>query len=382
MQKSWISRGLYIASLSLIASIAVAQNTTEQVILVPGPPGTSPTPVTIRYPFPDGATVSSATELTLLGNRQVDLHMQANVASSGGILVKAVFSNGLMLVGCLNGASVPNYGISSGQAKLIDPLTEQVLGNGTITVSNSTIRISASEPLVGTGQLTLAVSNYTDAYYLSIIGPEALERFPGSALPVGTSPAMYEIPNIILTNRFLPRKYDPRWVVEVPRETPFPPKPGDITGDGRNDWDCDGDTWIAPLGDVYVDSWIADNGPTGASGGDSLVTVIGHDTNGNGKLEANEVTAIIRECREVPGMNSVYIEEIDGVYYVHHINWDDQNGNQRIDPGENVWHYIYNTSTGILKIYDKNGDLVYMGPPSGSPNQVPPYSPWDWWYDN
>lgn len=155
MRNTWIPRGLYIASLSVIASIAVAQNATEQVIQIPGPPGTSPTPVTIPYPFPDGATIGSATELTSLGNRHIDLHMQANVASSGGVLVKAVFSNGLMLVGCLNGASVPNYGISSGQAKLIDPLTEQVLGTGAIAVSGNTVRISASDLLVGSGQLTL-----------------------------------------------------------------------------------------------------------------------------------------------------------------------------------------------------------------------------------
>jgi hypothetical protein len=43
MRNTWIPRGLYIASLSVIASIAVAQNATEQVIQIPGPPGTGGT---------------------------------------------------------------------------------------------------------------------------------------------------------------------------------------------------------------------------------------------------------------------------------------------------------------------------------------------------
>lgn len=368
-------------SLALTANLASAQNATEQIIQVPVIPGYDPIPVTIPHPFPDGATISSVAESSSLGVRNVDVSMQETISTSGGTIIKAVFSNGLMLVGCLNGATVPNYGIGSGQAKVINPATEMVVGGGTVAVTSNIVRLSASESLVSIGQLTHVASNFTHAYYLGAIGPEALEMFPGSFVSIGTAPLMSALPNVIRTNRFWPIKWDPRWTVEVPRVTPFPPKPGDITGDGRNDWDCNGDTWIAPLGDVYVDTWIADNGAAGASNDDSLVTVIGHDTNGNGKLDANEVTAIIGECREVPGMNNVYIEKLDGVYYVHHINWDDENRNERIDPGEDVWHYIYNTSTGVLKIYDKNGDLVYMGPPSGSPNQVPPYDPWDWWYN-
>lgn len=364
-----------ISSVLVLACAGSAQGIPGQ--LKPG--GLVPQYVTPPYTFPDGAALSAISSYTSGLNRLVDLQMQTTVTSAGGVLVKAVFSNGKILVGCYNGASVPNYGISSGQAKLIDPSTGSVVGTGSLTVISDILRLSIADSLVSGATMTMASSDYTPTAYLSSIGPEALEMFPGSILFDGLAPDMASMPNVIATNRIWPVKWDPNWAVETPGTVP---KPGDITGDGRNDWDCNGDTWIAPLGDVFVDKWVADNGAPGADDDDSLVTVIGHDTNGNGKLDANEVTAIIGECQEIPGMNRTYIEEINGVFYVHHVNWDDNNRNGEIDPGEDVWHYIYNTSTGILKIYDKDGTLVYMGPPDGSNNQVPPGTPWDWWYDN
>jgi len=252
------------------------------------------------------------------------------------------------------------------------------MGWGTVLVQGNTVRLDISDSLLGSAQLAYATSNYTQSSYLSSLGLAALEMFPGTCMIVGTITLMYAVQNIIKTKRILPVDIVPNWW-RVPTISDVP-KPGDITGDGRNDWDCDGDTWISPLGDVFVDTWVSDNGEDGADASDSLLTVIGHDLNGNGRLEANEVTAIIGECREVPGVNMLYIEELNGVFYIHHINWNDTNNNHILDPGEDVWHYIYNTSTGILKIYDKNGVLVYMGSPDGNNNQVAGGSPWNWWY--
>ena len=204
--------------------------------------------------------------------------------------------------------------------------------------------------------------------------------YPGSVLDLDPSIVSSSPPLIIRTNRTWGLRSDrKRYRVPTP---PGTPKPADITGGGLKDWDTDRDTLIEPLGDVIVDGWIADKGIPGADRSDLLLTVIGHDTNGNGKLDANEITAIIGECREVPGKNYQYIEQINGVFYIHHINWKDVNGNGIPDDGDNFWHYIYNTSTGVLKIYDRNGNLVYMGTPDGQNNQIPPHTPWNWLYDN
>ncbi len=89
--------------------------------------------------------------------------MQATISTAGGTIVKVVFSNGLMLVGCLNGATVPNYGIGSGQAKVINPATEMVVGGGSVAVTNNIVRLSASESVVSSGQLTHVASNFTHA---------------------------------------------------------------------------------------------------------------------------------------------------------------------------------------------------------------------------
>jgi hypothetical protein len=37
----------------------------------------------------------------------------------------------------------------------------------------------------------------------------------------------------------------------------------------------------------------------------------------------------------------------------------------KMDPCEPIFHYIYNTKTGILKIFDQTGNLIYSGPPAG-----------------
>jgi hypothetical protein len=161
---------------------------------------------------------------------------------------------------------------------------------------------------------------------------------------------------------------------------PLLPKSGDVTGDGRQDWNAGRrGIIIAPLGDVIVDSWIADNGPEGPDSGDSLIIVIGHDTNGNRKLEPGEVIAIIEECQKDPGVNNCEVVEYGGIIWIVHENWSDSNGNDFRDPGESSLVYKYNHVTGELWIY-VDGILVHRGTPDGNHNTLSGGSPFNWWY--
>lgn len=121
-------------------------------------------------------------------------------------------------------------------------------------------------------------------------------------------------------------------------------------------------TRIRTSRDTYVDGWVSDSDPDG-SDGDALIIVIGHDTNQNGKLDGDEVNHIIGKCTEVPGINDTKIYPIPDGSVIHHWNWKDLDGDWEPDPGELRYHYIYNTKTGKLKVFDGNGNLVFFGDP-------------------
>ncbi|GIV05015.1 MAG: hypothetical protein KatS3mg016_0590 [Fimbriimonadales bacterium] len=90
---------------------------------------------------------------------------------------------------------------------------------------------------------------------------------------------------------------------------------------------------------------------------DAYVGIVGTDTNGNGRLDPEEVEGVIGLCPPDGSLNSFYVDEQG---YVHWENREKGNeSNVRPDT-----HYIYDPSRNILKIYDSNGNLIYIGPPS------------------
>jgi hypothetical protein len=99
------------------------------------------------------------------------------------------------------------------------------------------------------------------------------------------------------------------------------PKPGDVNGDGRNDWDYPGDKAV-PGTNLIVGIFGLDLGPEGAvpvyrNGkwvyDDAYAIGIGRDLNGNGKLDWWEVEAWIGKCPFDGGQNEWYMEKIEGV---------------------------------------------------------------------
>jgi hypothetical protein len=181
----------------------------------------------------------------------------------------------------------------------------------------------------------------------------------------------------------LPLKWPPG--ATCPPIPPYsPPKPKDINGDGILDWDYPMDQQLGN-GNKLVDLWGIDIAPAGSvivNNGypDCFVVVIGTDTNGNGKLEGDEITAVIGACTFAAGRNYGWVDKDTNV--VHWVNLEfhkDSNGNltNRVKQKR---HYVYNPNTGKLKVYfDPDGDgpaPAYLEwptnePSGGDPNDYP-----------
>jgi len=140
------------------------------------------------------------------------------------------------------------------------------------------------------------------------------------------------------------------------------PRPGDINGDGVHDYDYPSDTPV--VGYILIDVWVVPTSDTTAD----YVLVIGQDTNGNGRLEANEIWYPIGECPWPHGVNSGYIGTDGKIYWE---SFNDANGNKNWDPGEPQKTFIYIPQTGeLVVIFDPDGPggqpprEVYRGNPN------------------
>ena len=140
------------------------------------------------------------------------------------------------------------------------------------------------------------------------------------------------------------------------------PRPGDIDGDGDNDYNLDVDQPVAGL--IMVDIWITDDGNDSA-----YVVVIGKDENGNGKLDLDEIWFPIGECPNNPGMNVGKVGRDGKIYW---ISFRDDNRNGRLDVGEREITYVFIPETGTLVVFvDPDGPgpkpprEIYRGDPNG-----------------
>ncbi len=328
-----------------------------------------------HVPYPEFTHFTSASAAFAGKTRTVTMQMAADVAAPAGSagLWKAYFNDGTILVYCHGAAEIPNIPIAPGQVKLLRGSDLQPLATGSATVSGSTVTLTVTTlqlapggpvPAGGIG-LEWCETKYLDAATISLKGMAALDLVPGSYFWLAAAPASWfslslitEQPGDVPSQNWKRFRAEPRLrtgpgVVSLP-------KPTDITGDGRTDWDSDSDTHVE--GDTYVDGWISD-ADSGGWFGDCIIIVIGHDTNQNGKLDGSEVTDIIGKCIYDPGANSAKIFPIPDGSVIHHWNWEDSNRDGDRDPGERARHYIYNTKTGKLKVYDENGNLLFFGDP-------------------
>lgn len=141
---------------------------------------------------------------------------------------------------------------------------------------------------------------------------------------------------------------------------------GDISGDGVPDWSYVGADDVsgggAPSG-TKVDFWGWNRGGVGMDASDSFVIVIGHDDNGNGEIDPEEIDDWIGMCVWDNGENQTYENEVDG-RYIHHVSVDPANGRKV--------HFIYDKVTGKLKVYTSWGWT--WGP--GDPDDFDWHSGW------
>ncbi|RMG24596.1 MAG: hypothetical protein D6724_05725 [Armatimonadetes bacterium] len=328
--------------------------------------------VTIWVNQPDYAAVQSAVATFDGLTRTVVVSMTGQVAFNNGdaMILKAYFNDGTVLVGTAGAANVPNIPLGVGAAKLIRAKSLEPLAIGTISIDGDTVTMSVTptvpepgDPIPPEGlQLERVGSVFADAPNVSLYGMALLDLVPESYVWATAQPSMWASISLFSDASSLSetagRKmdYDPGW-----RVPPVGlPKVADIDGDGRLEWDSDSGTHVE--GNTFIDGWVTDDDPNG-SAGDSMVVVIGHDTNQDGKLQPGEISHIIGQCVFVPGLNSVKIFPIPGGHVVHVWNWKDTNGNGKHDPGEPMRHYIYNTTNGKLKVFDENGNLLFHGTP-------------------
>jgi hypothetical protein len=163
-----------------------------------------------------------------------------------------------------------------------------------------------------------------------------------------------------------PVEWQPGHIVDVPAES----EPSDLANDPRYRggegrlWPKDisvpeNEPGVKIPGNKIV-NWGFEHGPMpwpGPDQSDAYVGIVGTDTNGNGRLDPEEVEGVIGLCPPDGSLNSFYVDEQG---YVHWENREKGNeSNVRPDT-----HYIYDPSRNILKIYDSNGNLIYIGPPS------------------
>lgn len=325
---------------------------------------------TYTVPRPEYSEILSSTYAQSGNTRQVTIQMKSPVVLDPGsaLLLKAYFNDGTILVGCLGSAEVANIPIPANQARLIRGSDLQPLATGTVVTSGDQVTLSVTTNVSRAGDDTAVISlrwvesQFADATTIAARGLSVLDNISGTYYWLETQPFAWASGALFrdaATDQGSAGKvmdYDWRW--QVP---PIGlPKPADIDGDGRTDWDSKSGTHVE--GNTFIDGWVTDNDPNGPNG-DSMVVVIGHDLDGDGELSASEITATIGKCVFVPGRNTVKIFPIAGGHVVHVWNWKDSNGDKKWNPGEEMRHYIYNTKTGKLKVFDENGTLLFHGDP-------------------
>lgn len=406
-------------SLALICAMSFAQaQTTVYADYVNSQDGFT------QYVVPDYGQLQSFSEtLDGLGNKVLTFTLKGSipVMNNDRITVEAYYdtpNTGLFdtaVVGVKGNyvyrSSTP---LSSGQAGSIDIPAYTLAQSATMSVSGNTIQVVIPASAVGgpASAAKVAIVRYLPANADAVAGMNdasidsavmdsslAMRRLAYPAHPSGLGPTGRPAP-ATSGKAQLPLRFNDQIPIRGPSDTcpptGSPPKPGDINGDGRNDWDYPDDQ---PLGNngKLIDIWGIDLGPPGGVPDDNgtpgnpnddyypdcFIIVVGHDDNGNGRLDAGEIDAAIGACTFIGGLNHGWIDRATNV--VHWVNerYVDSNGNGRRDPGERIdrkRHYIYNPNTGKLKVYyDPDGDgpqppiLEWPAgnPSGGDPNDYP-----------
>jgi hypothetical protein len=330
---------------------------------------------TFQVPHPEFLNFTTVSSAFMGKTRSVTMQMDAavNAPTGSAALWKAYFNDGTILVYCHGAAEIPNIPMSPGQVKLLRGTDLQPLATGSATVSGSTVTLSVTTlqlnpgglPPGGSAGLDWCETKYLDAATIANYGMSALDRVLGSYFWLGAAPGSWFShglfdggPGNAPSQLARTWKPDPRFRTGPGLVTL--PKPGDVDGDGRAEWDSNSDMHVE--GNTYIDGWISD-ADAGGWEGDSLIIVIGHDTNQNGRLEASEVSHVIGKCIYNPGINYAEIVPIEDGSLIHHWNREDGNRNKRRDSGGKARHYIYNTKTGKLKVFDESGNLIFFGDP-------------------
>ncbi len=202
----------------------------------------------------------------------------------GKMLLRMHFANGKVLIVCLGTAFLPGI-CTANNAALINAATGTTLATCAVVVNGSTVSTTM------TGNYQSEVAWWATSSYEAppALGDPMYPPSPGSNVLFTESACSWKFavaPNMAwVANWAVPG--DGREVLIPPKDGyPEPgvpaaagtPQPGDINGDGQDDWDFWVDFLVPGTGDVMIDGWVIDKYPYGADSGDYIVIVIGHDS--------------------------------------------------------------------------------------------------------
>jgi hypothetical protein len=245
----------------------------------------------------------------------------------------------------------------AGSAWLIDLENQTLLSQLTVSLDATVITFSLPAGLLGNSQLLWCASRFLPCgpddlpISVSLVSLFQQQRTAPRSKP-GRFPFPYELPN--------------DWIpIPLPDTSPVGDPSRwrdveDVDGDGRTVFDLEPDVslggdWLLGVWDLY--KWWR---------WDESAVHIGRDTNGNGRLDKDEISVQVGSCPVPGGMDSGSIYKRPNGSYV--IVWEVQ---QPQHNGAWIIRYVYDSSKPIqsrLRIYVKRGDdqpweLVWVGNP-------------------
>lgn len=338
----------------------------SEIHTIPYPPSMEP----VTFQVPDYARITNSTAILMpTGDTKIILTMAAAQPQTriGRWALELFFASPyvpepytLGIVYLPEGGDAVSHTFSAGTAWLIDLRTQAVVSQISPQVSGATITFTLTMGQLAGSHLVWSASRYlpTELTELPIgVSLVSLRTHQQAGAPPrrpGRFPFPYE----------LPRSKKPK-PIPLPDSSPVTDPSRwrdveDVNGDGRTDYDLEPDTSLG--GDWLLGVWVIDL----PFWHEEYAVYIGRDTNGNGRLDKDEIMYQVGQC-PVPGgmdLGDVYLRPDGSFVIVWEVQQPQNNGPWTI-------RYVYDSSKPVnlrLWVYVQRGDgqpweLVWVGNP-------------------
>lgn len=339
---------------SLLTALALAQPSGQPVMVTPEPDDTV---VVYNIDFPAWASLGATT--TSIGSggsfsAYGTLGATANVGQDA-FIVEFRLSNGYTVISTFGSAELPGRLNTANRTMLIRNSDGIEVASGLGTLNGSLVNVSLSHPLLIGASVLGYSTRYAPANIVSTDGFRVLTELEVTS--VATAGAVSSISMGRAING-IPVPADQYHVPPV--ATDLLDAASDINGDGILDYNYQFDQKL-PDTNMIVDLRGLRRSAIGPSVDDEFYLVIGTDLNFNNKLETGEITSTIgRGFKGNTKPKYTYISMGKGKFA---LKW------KAIDPVTGkTYTFIFIAHTGTLKVFDENGNLIYIGPPGAYPH--------------